>query len=314
VQPGTALFADPRCRGHLAGVHHPERPERFDAVMEGLRKAKLLERLDPLAARTAAEAELLLCHTSDYLETAKHDIVAGYHHLTTGDTDITPNSWDLALLATGGVLNAVDAVVTGRARNAFCAVRPPGHHATPTRGMGFCIVNHIAIGARYAQRRHGLERVLIVDWDVHHGNGTQDIFYTDPSVFFFSTHQWPLYPGTGRADETGAGAGKGCTMNFPFPAGSGRKEILGAIEKSLIPAADHFRPDLVMISAGFDSRIGDLLGGFTLTDDDFADLTRAVMAMAEKHAGGRVVSVLEGGYTLSGLATAAAAHVATLLS
>ncbi|HUI81064.1 MAG TPA: histone deacetylase [Bryobacteraceae bacterium] len=314
MQPGTALFADPRCRGHLAGVHHPERPERFDAVMEGLRKAKLLERLDPLAARTAAEAELLLCHTSDYLETAKHDIVAGYHHLTTGDTDITPNSWDLALLATGGVLNAVDAVVTGRARNAFCAVRPPGHHATPTRGMGFCIVNHIAIGARYAQRRHGLERVLIVDWDVHHGNGTQDIFYTDPSVFFFSTHQWPLYPGTGRADETGAGAGKGCTMNFPFPAGSGRKEILGAIEKSLIPAADHFRPDLVMISAGFDSRIGDLLGGFTLTDDDFADLTRAVMAMAEKHAGGRVVSVLEGGYTLSGLATAAAAHVATLLS
>ena len=314
MQPGTALFADPRCRGHLAGVHHPERPERFDAVMEGLRKAKLLERLDPLAARTAAEAELLLCHTSDYLETAKHDIVAGYHHLTTGDTDITPNSWDLALLATGGVLDAVDAVVAGRARNAFCAVRPPGHHATPTRGMGFCIVNHIAIGARYAQRRHGLERVLIVDWDVHHGNGTQDIFYTDPSVFFFSTHQWPLYPGTGRADETGAGAGKGCTMNFPFPAGSGRKEILGAIEKSLIPAADHFRPDLVMISAGFDSRIGDLLGGFTLTDDDFADLTRAVMAMAEKHAGGRVVSVLEGGYTLSGLATAAAAHVATLLS
>ena len=179
--------------------------------------------------------------------------------------------------------------------------------------MGFCLLNNIALAARYAQRKHGLERVLIVDWDVHHGNGTQDIFYTDPSVFFFSTHQWPLYPGTGRADETGDGAGQGTTMNFPFPAGSGRKEILGAVENSLMPAADRFRPDLVMISAGFDSRIGDLLGGFTLTDRDFTDLTRRVMEMAAKHAGGRVVSVLEGGYNLSGLASAAAAHVETLL-
>jgi len=315
VKPATALFADPRCREHLAGVqHHPERPERFDAVMDGLRQARLLDRLEPLAARTATEDELRLCHTPEYLQTAKRDVATGYHHLTTGDTEITPNSWDIALLATGGVLNAVDAVVTGRARNAFCAVRPPGHHATPTRGMGFCIVNHIAIGARYAQRRHGLERVLIVDWDVHHGNGTQDIFYSDPSVFFFSTHQWPLYPGTGRADETGAGPGKGYTMNFPFPAGSGRNEILGAIENSMIPAADRFRPDLVMISAGFDSRIDDLLGRFTLTDRDFADLTRTVMGIAEKHAGGRLVSVLEGGYTLSGLASAAAAHVEALAS
>jgi acetoin utilization deacetylase AcuC-like enzyme len=314
VKPATALIADPRCREHLAGVQHPERPERFDAVMDGLRRAGLLERLQPLAARSATQDELRLCHTLEYLQTAKHDVNAGYHQLTTGDTHITPNSWDIALLGAGGVLNAVDAVVTGRAPNAFCAVRPPGHHATPTRGMGFCIVNNIAIGARYAQRRHGLERVLIVDWDVHHGNGTQDIFYSDPSVFFFSSHQWPLYPGTGRADETGAGPGKGCTMNFPFPAGSGRREILGAIEKSLIPAADRFRPDLVMISAGFDSRIDDLLGGFTLTDDDFADLTRTVMAMAAKHAGGRIVSVLEGGYTLSGLASAAAAHVETLAS
>lgn len=296
------------------GVQHPERPERFDAVMDGLGKAGLIDRLKPLAARTATEAELRLCHTPEYLRTAKHDIGAGYHHLTTGDTHITPNSWDIALLATGGVLNAVDAVVAGQARNAFCAVRPPGHHATPARGMGFCIVNNIAIGARYAQRRHGMERVLVVDWDVHHGNGTQDIFYSDPSVFFFSTHQWPLYPGTGRADETGAGPGKGCTMNFPFPAGSGRKEILGAIETSLVPAADRFRPDLVMISAGFDSRIDDLLGGFTLTDGDFTDLTRTVMGIAAKHAGGRIVSVLEGGYTLSGLASASAAHVEALAS
>jgi acetoin utilization deacetylase AcuC-like enzyme len=155
--------------------------------------------------------------------------------------------------------------------------------------------------------------VLIVDWDVHHGNGTQEIFYSDPSVFFFSTHQWPLYPGTGRADEVGDGAGQGTTMNFPFPAGSGREEILGAVENSLLPAADRFRPDLVLISAGFDSRIGDPLGRFTLTDEDFADLTRRVMEMADRYAGGRVVSMLEGGYNLEGLASAASAHVDALM-
>jgi acetoin utilization deacetylase AcuC-like enzyme len=313
VELKTALLADSRCREHLVGVQHPERPERFDAVMDGLRKARVLERLLPLEHRSATAEELLLCHTREYLSIAKHDVEAGYHQLSTGDTDITPNSWEIALRAAGGVLNAVDTVVTGKARNAFCAVRPPGHHATPSRGMGFCLLNNIAIGARYAQRKHGVERVLIVDWDVHHGNGTQDIYYSDPTVFFFSTHQWPLYPGTGRADETGAGPAKGTKMNFPFPAGSGRKEILGAVENALMPAADRFRPDLLMISAGFDSRIDDLLGGFKLTDRDFTDLTRRVMEMAAKHAGGRVVSVLEGGYNLSGLAAAAAAHVEVLL-
>jgi len=157
-----------------------------------------------------------------------------------------------------------------------------------------------------------IERVMIVDWDVHHGNGTQDIFYADPSVFVFSTHQWPLYPGTGRANETGQGPGEGATMNFPFPAGAGRREILGALENSLVPAAERFRPELLLISAGFDSRAGDLLGGFTLTDRDFADLTGVVMGIAARHAGGRVVSMLEGGYSLEGLALAAVAHVTAL--
>jgi len=308
MEKPTALVADPICREHLAGVPHPERPERFDAVLEGLRCAGLLDRLIRLEPRAATEEELLLCHTPQYLRIAKHDVQTGYASLSTGDTDITHNSWDVAVCAAGGVLNAVDAVVSGQARNAFCLVRPPGHHATAGRGMGFCLLNNIAIAARYAQRWHGLSRILIVDWDVHHGNGTQEIFYCDPSVLFFSTHQWPLYPGTGRADETGDGDGKGATMNFPFPAGSGRAEILGAVEEALMPAAARFRPDLVMISAGFDSRVGDLLGRFTLTDEDFADLTRAVMSLA----GGRVVSVLEGGYNLSGLASAAAAHVTAL--
>jgi len=312
VEHTTALLIDPIYREHLMGRHHPERPERFDAVVEGLQEAGLLDRLSRVDRRAATEDELLLCHTRNYLETAKHDVESGLQQLSTGDTDIAPGSWDLATLAVGGVLNAVDAVVGGHVRNAFCAVRPPGHHATAGRGMGFCLLNNVAIAARYAQRKHAIERILIVDWDVHHGNGTQEIFYSDPTVMFFSTHQWPLYPGTGRADETGEGAGAGATINCPFPAGSGRKEILGAIQKVLAPAADRFRPGLVLISAGFDSRAGDLLGRFTLSDRDFADLTRALMEIADRHAGGRIVSVLEGGYTLSGLASASAAHVEAL--
>jgi acetoin utilization deacetylase AcuC-like enzyme len=200
----------------------------------------------------------------------------------------------------------------GRAQNAFCVVRPPGHHSSSDRGMGFCIFNNVALAARYAQRRHGLDRVLIADWDVHHGNGTQDIFYADGSVFFFSTHQHPWYPGTGRAEETGEGAGRGATLNCPFPAGSGRAEIMGAFRRKLLPAAADFKPDLVLISAGFDSRAGDPLGGFTLSDGDFAELTALLLEVADTYAGGRVVSVLEGGYSLEGLAAAAVAHVKAL--
>ena len=310
----TALMADPVFREHLTGRRHPECPARFDAVLDRLERTGLIAKMLRVDARDATEEELTLCHTPEYLRTARSDVASGRPYLSTGDTDITPNSWDVAVRAAGGVLNAVDAVFTGAARNAFCALRPPGHHANAGRGMGFCLLNNVAIAARYAQRRHGIARVAIVDWDVHHGNGTQDIFYRDGSVFFFSTHQWPLYPGTGRADETGEGAGKGATMNFPFPAGSGRREILGAVEDSLLPAIDRFRPELVLISAGFDSREGDLLGRFTLTDEDFTDLTRAVMGIVARHAGGRLVSMLEGGYNLEGLASAAAAHVAALMA
>lgn len=308
----TALAADPVSREHLAGRDHPECPERFDAVLDGLRGAGLLGRLGRIPPRAATIDELLLCHTPDYVETARREIASGALFLSTGDTDISPESWEAAVRAVGGVLNAVDAVVEGRARRAFCVVRPPGHHAGAARGMGFCVFNNVALGARYAQRRHGLGRVLIVDWDVHHGNGTQYIFYSDPSVFYFSTHQWPLYPGTGRAEETGEGEGVGATMNFPFRAGAGRREILGAVREALMPAAREYRPELVLISAGFDSRAGDPLGRFTLTDEDFAALTGAVMEIAGDTAGGRVVSVLEGGYNLAGLASAAAAHVAAL--
>jgi acetoin utilization deacetylase AcuC-like enzyme len=200
----------------------------------------------------------------------------------------------------------------GGAENAFCIVRPPGHHASASRGMGFCLFNNIAIAARYAQRRYGAERVAIADWDVHHGNGTQDIFYSDPSVFFFSTHQSPWYPGTGAANETGEGPGEGTTLNCPFPAGSGRDQIASAFREKFQPRMDDFRPDLIMLSAGFDSRLGDPLGRFILTDSDFSDLTTLLLEIAHKHARGRLISVLEGGYDLNGLSRAVYAHVHSL--
>ena len=253
-----------------------------------------------------------MAHTRDYIAIVKRDVRAGARDLSTGDTALGARSLDVALDAVGGVLSAVDIVVGRKAKNAFCAVRPPGHHASAVRGMGFCIFNNVAVAARYAQKKHGLKRVLIADWDVHHGNGTQDIFYNDGSVFFFSTHQAPWYPGTGPAGETGEGAGKGTTMNCPFPSGAGRSEVLGAVRERLIPAMNSFRPELVLISAGFDSRAGDPLGQFRLTDEDFADLTRMLMDVADKHADGRVVSILEGGYSLTGLAAGVASHVKTL--
>ncbi|MEO5922268.1 MAG: histone deacetylase [Bryobacteraceae bacterium] len=309
AEPITALLADPIYKLHDTGPGHPEQPARYDAVMESLAKLTL----KPIESRTATDDEIALVHTRRYIDIARRDIEAGRSELTTGDTTISPRSLEVALKATGGVLNAIDAVVTRSAKNAFCAVRPPGHHARPDQGMGFCIFNSIAVAARYAQRKHGLDKVLIVDWDVHHGNGTQDTFFDDGSVFFFSTHQWPWYPGTGPASETGNGAGKGTTMNRPFPAGSGREQIVTAFREDLRRAADAFKPDLVLISAGFDSRAGDPLGDFTLSDSDFTGLTHLMLQIAGEHANGRLVSVLEGGYNLSGLASATAAHVQALV-
>ncbi|MGB6945534.1 MAG: histone deacetylase [Bryobacteraceae bacterium] len=304
----TGLAADPVCKEHLTGPGHPEQPARFDAAVNALQGLDLVK----ISPRLANHDELALCHSRKYIQLAEREIFEGFHELSTGDTVISPKSLDAALRATGQALNAVDAIVDKRVSNAISIGRPPGHHATPVRGMGFCIFNTIAIAARYAQHKHGIGRVLIADWDVHHGNGTQDVFYTDGSVFFFSTHQSPWYPGTGARSECGEGAGEGMTLNCPFPAGSGRQEILGAFQEQLITAADEVKPEFVLISAGFDSRIGDPLGQFLLTDDDFADLTRVMREIADKHAGGRLLSVLEGGYNLAGLASAMRSHVEAL--
>lgn len=298
---------------HLTGPGHPECPRRVEAIAARLERDGLSARLVPIAARPASDEEILRCHTHEYLRTVRENVAEGRSRLDTGDTNVSAGSIDAALCAAGGLLAAVDAVMAGRVGNAFAAIRPPGHHATPDRGMGFCLFNNVALAARHAQVRYGVRRVLIADWDVHHGNGTQDIFYEDGSVLFFDTHQSPLYPGTGAAGERGRGPGAGCIINNPFPAGAGREEIVTAFRDRLLPAAAAFRPDLVLVSAGFDSRAGDPLGGFRLSDDDFAELTRIVKDIAAEHCQGRLVSTLEGGYDPDGLAAAAASHVQALL-
>ena len=308
----SGLLLDPIYKQHDPGPGHPEQPARYDAVARAIETAKLLPLIYRLDSRVASEDEIALVHEREYIAKVKREIADGAHELSTGDTNVGPRSFDVAVRAVGGLLNAVDALVGGKAANVFCAVRPPGHHARPNQGMGFCIFNNLAIAARYAQRQHGLSKVMIADWDVHHGNGTQDTFYKDGSVFFMSTHQSPWYPGTGAAHETGEGQGRGCTMNFPFPAGSGRGEIVGVFRENLRRAADEFKPELVMISAGFDSREGDPLGRFTLSDTDFADLTKIVLEIAGTHANGRLLSVLEGGYNLDGLESAVSAHIKAL--
>jgi acetoin utilization deacetylase AcuC-like enzyme len=309
----TGLVADSRVKKHHTPAGHPEQAARFSAVLNRLEWSGLTHDLVRLPARSATDDELALAHTSDYLSLVESEVAARAHCLSTGDTDICPESAAAARLAAGSVLSALDAVFAREVPNAFCLVRPPGHHASAARGMGFCLFNNVAVAARYARQKHAAERVLIVDWDVHHGNGTQDIFYEDGNVLFFSTHQSPWYPGTGARNETGEGAGAGKIINCPFSAGAGRAEIAGAFREQLLPAARAFQPDLVLISAGFDSRINDPLGHFLLTDSDFRELTALLLELAAKFCHGRVVSVLEGGYNLEGLALAAEAHVRALM-
>ena len=309
----VGLAVDPLCREHDTGKGHPEQPARFVAVQKGIDAVGLKNHWDRLKPLMATKESLLHCHTRTYLETVDRDFAEGATELSTGDTVICKKSRDVALLAAGAGIQAVNAVFSRDGpRRVFCGMRPPGHHATPNVGMGFCIFNNVAIAARYAQSKYGAEKVLIVDWDVHHGNGTQDIFYEDGSVYFFSTHQAPWYPGTGAREENGSGKGHGTVLNRPFPAGSGRKEIVGAFESELVAAANRFKPDLVLISAGFDSRVEDPLGHFRLTDEDFSDLTRVMLDVANEHAEGRLVSVLEGGYNLQGLSKAVESHLRAL--
>ena len=298
---------------HDTGKGHPERPQRLTAITERLGKSGLMPKLVAIRPRPAAKKWLATVHSPKYVARIEKACLQGDRYVDSRDTPVSKDSFNAALHAAGGTLAAIDAVMAGKVRNAFCVVRPPGHHALKDKAMGFCLFNNVAVAARYIQQKHALARVLIVDWDVHHGNGTQAMFYADPTVFYFGVHRYPFYPGTGAADERGKGKGLGTTLNVPLRAGGGDREFARALEDKLVPAARKFKPDFVLISAGFDAHQKDPLGGMKVTTEGYARLTRIVKGIAREHCRGRLVSVLEGGYSLEGLAAGCEAHVRVLM-
>ena len=309
----TALLHHPVFYEHDTGYEHPEQPARYTAVMDALRgDAKLWPQLLEIMAEPAPKGRIQACHTPQHYKLVERAVSEGRGYLD-ADTIVSPRSWDAALRAAGAACQGVDAVMSGAARNAFVAARPPGHHATAENAMGFCLFNNVAIAARYAQQKYAeIERVAILDWDVHHGNGTQGIFYNEASVFFLSLHQYPWYPGTGTRGENGFGPGLGYTLNVPLHAATRAREHRRAFASALSEIGAKFKPDLILISAGFDSHRADPLGQLSLEDEDFAEMTRAVKQWADDACQGRIVSCLEGGYNLDALGGSVVAHVAAL--
>jgi acetoin utilization deacetylase AcuC-like enzyme len=309
----TLLYRDPLFLQHDTG-RHPENANRLRSILARLEQAGLLERCTPAAYRPLAEEEVARVHHPDVVRRARAAAEQGGGYLD-ADTVVSPDSFRVALAAAGACASAVDAVLGGADATALCLVRPPGHHATPERSMGFCLFNNIALAARRARDAHGLTRLLVVDWDVHHGNGTQDIFYDDPGVFFYSIHRYGhgFYPGTGAKGETGEGHGLGYTFNEPVRYGTTVKEYHGRFLAGLHRAADKVKPELVLLSAGFDAHAADPIGSLGLAAEDFAAMTRAVLEVARVHSGGRLVSCLEGGYNLDALAESVQAHLEQLL-
>lgn len=311
----TGLLLDDCFLDHDTGEGHPERADRLRAIRQGLARTHLVEACVRIEPAAATDADLILIHSEAYIRHVERMCRSGQRHIDCADSAICPRSCDVARLAAGGVMRATEEVFDGRMRNAFCAVRPPGHHAEHARSMGFCLFNNVAIAARHLIARRGLSRVLILDWDVHHGNGTQHAFDRDPSVFFCSFHQHPatLYPGTGYPDERGIGAGEGTTLNLCFLPGAGDREYREAFETKFVPAACAFRPEFILISCGFDAHRNDPLAQINLDTLSFEWLTCETMALARELCGGRMVSVLEGGYDLDALSDCAAVHVKSLL-
>lgn len=299
---GTALIYHPDYLRHELGEGHPESPERLKAIMNRLSVSGLDKKLNHVQPAGDALLYIKKVHNKEHMTALEN-----YKNI------------EIAQLAVKGVLTAVDQVLTAKVRNAFCAVRPPGHHAVDglhseaRPAYGFCFYSNVAIAARYAQEKYGLKKILIVDWDYHHGNSTEWAFYSDPTVLFFSTHRLHAFPGSGQAEKRGEGKGLGFNINVPLKSGAEDKDIIGAFEEKLLPPVKSFKPDLVLISAGFDSRKDDLLGNFKVTDEGFIKLTQIMMDIAHEHCQSRIVSVLEGGYNLQGLALAAEAHLKTML-
>ncbi|HYE72974.1 MAG TPA: histone deacetylase [Blastocatellia bacterium] len=308
----TAIIYTDEYLKHDTG-EHAERRERYNAVIKGLMKdSDLWEEMTKLVPREASNEELRRCHSPETISLIERACQVAPAALDP-DTVVSSESDHVARLAAGGACTAVDAVMSGQAKTAFVACRPPGHHATIKQAMGFCLFNNVAVAARYAQEKYSeIKNVLIFDFDVHHGNGTQDIFYCDPSVFYYSLHQWPWYPGTGTINETGVDAGEGYTLNFPLPAATSAKEYVKVFEQGLNEITKRFTPDLILISAGFDAHVADPLGQLMLEDKDYIHLTRQLVSLAKTAGHSRVVSCLEGGYNLRTLGDTVHAHVAAL--
>lgn len=309
----TAIVHHQVFEQHDTGPHHPETPSRYSVVMQALKSdSDLWEKLLEVKAQEAPKGDIQACHTPQLYKMIEEVVREGYGYLDV-DTVVSMRSLDAARYAAGAPCQAIDLIMKGEAENAFVPARPPGHHATAERAMGFCLFNNVAVAARYAQNKYReIERVAIVDWDVHHGNGTQGIFYDDPSVFFFSAHQYPWYPGTGARGEKGTGRGLGYTLNLPLraatPAGDHKRGFEAAVEE----ISTKFKPDLIIISAGFDSHIHDPLGQLLLRDDDFVALTSVMKQWAAETCQGRIVSCLEGGYNLDVLGKTVRAHIEEL--
>lgn len=305
----TLLISHPSSLRHVTPPGHPERADRMRAVEQALEDERfaLLQRVE---APEGTLAQVALCHPAAYAQAIVEAAPQEGMVQVDADTIMSPGTLAAALHGVGAAVHAVDEVMTRRASNAFSAMRPPGHHAESDKAMGFCFFNNAAIAARHAQKAHGAERVAIVDWDVHHGNGTQEIFWGDASVLYASTHEMPLYPGTGAPSERGE---HGTIVNAPLRAGDGTDVFRDAFESAILPRLNHFRPDLVIISAGFDAHWRDPLANINLKEADFTWATQKLMEIADRHAGGRLVSILEGGYDLEGLSKSTAAHVMALM-
>lgn len=305
----TLVFTDKACLNHDPGLEHPESPRRLQAVLDALHGPEFVT----LQWRQAPIAEidwLTRVHPEDFVERVLAAVPGQGHRVLDGDTVLSPGSGAAALRAAGALCAAVDTVVADGKANAFCAVRPPGHHAEPRHAMGFCLFNNVAIGAAHARAAHGLRRAAVVDFDVHHGNGTQAFFETDPEYFLASTHQAPLYPGTGSRAERGVGN----IVNVPLPPGTAGARFRRAVQDEVLPALDAFRPDIILVSAGFDAHEADPLADLCLNEDDFAWITGELVSAARRLCGGRIVSTLEGGYDLEALAASVAAHVRALMA
>jgi acetoin utilization deacetylase AcuC-like enzyme len=306
----TAILYDPIFLAHDTG-NHPENFRRLEVIVEALNEAPFRDRLVWVKPVPATPTQVELVHSTAYVRYVEEAILSGAHHLDV-DTVVCLDSWDAALTAVGAVITAIKGVSEGLYKNAFCAVRPPGHHAEISKAMGFCLLNNVAIGAKYARTALHMKKVAIIDFDVHHGNGTQNVFYADPSVFYVSLHLWPHYPGTGAEHETGADPAVGCNLNIPIDGGMGDAQYLERMDNAVIPALREFAPDIILVSAGFDAHADDPLGGAALTEIGFAEMTRRIVGLAHELGHDKVVSVLEGGYNLQALALSVTAHVAEL--